>query len=87
MCHHFLLFAISGGSDYIAASQEFQIGYGVAETQVCLPVVTLEDELVEDPETLSVVVTGLTAGVSFTGSPATLLIHSNEGKHFGTERG
>ncbi|CAI8052979.1 Extracellular matrix protein 3, partial [Geodia barretti] len=72
----------TGGSDYIAASQEFQIGSGIAETQVCLPVMTLEDELVEDPETLSVVVTGLTAGVSFTGSPATLLIHSNEAVYY-----
>ena len=49
----------------------------VAETQVCLPVLTLEDMLVEDPETVSVVATGAT-GISITGSPATLFIHSRE---------
>ena len=68
------------GTDYIAASQEFAVGSeGVAETVVCLSVLTLEDEFVEEPETVSVVATALSAtGISLAGSPASLIIHSRE---------
>ena len=44
-----------------------------------MSVVTLEDDLVEEEsETVSVAISGISGGISLTGSPATLQIHSRE---------
>ena len=45
--------------------------------QVCLSVATLEDELVEDLETIVIAATGI-HGISVSGSPVTLEVHSRE---------
>ena len=47
--------------------------------QVCLSVATLEDELVEDLETIVIAATGI-RGISVSGSPVTLEVHSRECK-------
>ena len=70
--------SFTAGADYVGASQDFAIDSSVAETQVCLSVMSLEDELVEETETVAVTATGVTGGISLTGSPATLQIHSRE---------
>ena len=63
--------------DYVRASQQFVFDSSVSATQVCMPVMTLEDELVENPETVSIVASAI-SGISLSGSPATLEIHSRE---------
>lgn len=46
-------------------------------TQVCMSIMTLEDELVEGIETITITATGV-SGVLLSGSPATLEVHSRE---------
>lgn len=67
----------SAGADYVSASQDFVFDPSMTTTQVCMSILTLEDELVEDTETISIAATGI-SGLSLSGSPATLEIHSRE---------
>lgn len=63
--------------DYISATQQFTLDSSVTTTQVCVSIMTLEDELVEGIETISITATGV-SGISLSGSPATLEVHSRE---------
>ena len=64
-------------TDYISVSEQFTFDSSVSTTQVCLFVVTLEDELVEDAETVVIAATG-NHGISVSGTPVTLEVHSRE---------
>ena len=63
--------------DYISASEVFIFTPSTISTQVCMPILTLEDELVEDVETVSIAAIG-TTGIVVSGSPVSLEIHSRE---------
>ena len=65
------------GTDYISASEQFTFDSSVSTTQVCLSIVTLEDELVEESETIVIAATGV-HGISVSGSPVTVEVHSRE---------
>ena len=65
-------------TDYISISEQFTFDSSVSTTQVCLSVVTLEDELVEDLETVVIAATGNHHGISVSGTPVTLEVHSRE---------
>ena len=65
------------GSDYLTASQEFTFDSAMPDTQVCMPILTLEDDLVEQTESVLVVATSI-SGVVVSGSPMSLEIHSKE---------
>ena len=73
----FMFLILTAEIDYVSASEQFTFDSSVSTTQVCLSVVTLEDELVEDSETLVVAATGI-RGISVSGSPVTLEVHSTE---------
>ena len=65
------------GTDYISASEQFTFDSSASTTQVCLSIATLEDELIEDSETIVIAATGI-HGISVSGSPVTLEVHSRE---------
>ena len=65
------------GTDYISASEQFTFDSSSSTTQVCLSIVTLEDELVEESETIVIAATGVHS-ISVSGSPVTVEVHSRE---------
>ena len=67
----------AAGTDYVSTSEQFTFDSSVSTTPVCLSVMTLEDELVEDSETIVIAATGI-RGISVSGSPVTLEVHSRE---------
>ena len=71
----------TAGTDYVSTNQQFILDSSVTTTQVCLPVITLEDEFVEELETISIIATEVSGGISISGSPVSLQIHSREGMY------
>jgi hypothetical protein len=67
----------TAGTDYVSASERFTFDSSVSTKQVCLSIATLEDELVEDSETIVIAATGV-RGIAVSGSPATLEVNSRE---------
>ena len=73
------IFALSSsvGSDYLSASQVFMLDSAMPDTQVCMPILTLEDDLVEQTESVLIVASSV-GGIEVSGSPTALEIHSRE---------